>query len=232
MPVHWPAIQSIRGPRVSDNIFREVDEELRKDKLQDLWKRYGTLVIAGCVALVLGTAGSVLWRNHQADQRSAESARFAAAIELVQRGDNANAVTAFSALADDAGSGYALIARFQEAAARAETGDSQGAVAVYDGIVADGGADQIYRDLAALMAAMQLANVASAADLEARLQALLTDDNPWRFSAQELIATVAVREGRTAAAVESFKALTEAADAPPGVRARAQQMLNALGEGG
>ena len=217
---------------MSDNLFREVDEELRKDKLQDLWKRYGAVVIAGCVALVLGTAGSVFWRNYQADQRSAESAQFAAAIALAERGDNAGAINAFAALAGDASTGYALIARFHEAAARAETGDSQGAVAVYDGIVADGGADQIYRDLAALMAAMQLANVASAADIEARLQALLADDNAWRFSARELIATVAVREGRTAAAVADFRTLTEAADAPPGVRARAQQMLNALGEGG
>ena len=63
-------------------------------------------------------------------------------------------------------------------------------------------------------------------------QLLLADDNAWRFSARELIATVAVREGRTAAAVADFRTLTEAADAPPGVRARAQQMLNALGEGG
>lgn len=217
---------------MSDNLFREVDEELRKDKLQDLWKRYGAVVIAGCLALVLGTAGSVLWRNYQADQRSAESARFAAALELVERGDSAAAVSAFAALADDAGGGYALVARFHEAAARAETGDQQGAVAVYDGIVADGGADQIYRDLAALLAAMQLANVASGADIEARLRSLLADDNPWRFSARELLAVVAVREGRTAAAVESFRALTAAVDAPPGVRARAQQMLNALGEGG
>ena len=99
---------------MSDNLFREVDEELRKDKLQDLWKRYGAVVIAGCLALVLGTAGSVLWRNYQADQRSAESARFAAALELVERGDSAAAVSAFAALADDAGGGYALVARFHE----------------------------------------------------------------------------------------------------------------------
>lgn len=216
---------------MSDNLFREVDEELRKDKLQDLWKRYGVVVMAGCVALVLGTGGSVLWRNYQADERRAESARFAAALELVERGDNATAVNAFAALADDAGGGYALVARFHEAAARAETGDMQGAVAVYDGIVADGGADQVYRDLAALLAAMHLANIASAADMEARLQTLLADDNPWRFSARELVATVAVREGRTTAALDSFRELAEAVDAPPGVRARAQQMLNALGGG-
>ncbi len=216
---------------MSDNLFREVDEDLRKDKLQALWKRYGAVVIAGCVALVLGTAGSVFWRDYQAGQRSADSARFAAAIDLVERGDNAAAVDAFVALADDAGGGYALLARFHEAAARAETGDGRGAVAVYDGIAADGGPDQVYRDLAALMAAMQLANSASAADIETRLQALLADDNPWRFSARELIAAVAVREGRTAAAVESFRTLAEADEAPPGLRARARQMLDALGAG-
>ena len=48
------------GPFVSD-IFREVDEEVRREQLQKLWDRYQNLVIAALVLIILGVAG---WRGY------------------------------------------------------------------------------------------------------------------------------------------------------------------------
>jgi hypothetical protein len=43
---------------VSD-IFREIDEEVRREQFMKLWERYGNLLIAACVVLVVAVAG---WR--------------------------------------------------------------------------------------------------------------------------------------------------------------------------
>ena len=53
---------------VSD-IFREIDEELRRDNFRKLWSRYGRYVIAAAV-LVLVVAGAIVaWRDHQLSER-------------------------------------------------------------------------------------------------------------------------------------------------------------------
>ena len=40
-------------------VLQEVDEAVRKDDLKLWWNRYGTLVVAGAVAVVVVAAGAV-----------------------------------------------------------------------------------------------------------------------------------------------------------------------------
>ncbi|NJL09061.1 MAG: tetratricopeptide repeat protein, partial [Methylacidiphilales bacterium] len=54
------------------DIFREVEEEVRREKLRALWDKYGGLVLALAVAIVIGVAG---WRGWEWWQhRQAEAA--------------------------------------------------------------------------------------------------------------------------------------------------------------
>ena len=48
------------------DIFREIDEELRRENLLKLWSRYGKYVIAVAVLAVLIAGSVVAWREHQA----------------------------------------------------------------------------------------------------------------------------------------------------------------------
>lgn len=211
------------------DIFREVEEEVRKDRLLKLWKKYGSYVIIACFALVAGVAVSVAWREYQESQRLAEAERFIAAVDLLQQGETQAAAEAFEALGEEADSGYAVVARLREAAARAESGDREGALAVYDRIAGEQEFPQIYRDLASLLGAMLIADSAPAAEIEQRLAALLQPTSPWRFSAHELVALAAYREGRLEQARQGFEKLASDTSAPAGVRARSRQMLNAIG---
>ena len=63
------------------DIFQEVDEEVRRDRFNKFWKEYGAYVIAAAVALVLGTAASVGWREYNAQRQQEDSDRFAAAAK-------------------------------------------------------------------------------------------------------------------------------------------------------
>ena len=95
------------------DIFREVDEDIRRERYSKLWKRYGKYVIAGAVAIVVLTAGREGWKQYQTAQREVAGERFAQALDLAASGRETDAVTAFSALADDAGAGYATLARLR-----------------------------------------------------------------------------------------------------------------------
>jgi len=64
--------------------------------------------------------------------------------------------------------------------------------------------------------------------LTARLGPLLAADSPWRFSARELSALIALRKGDTEQARASYTALADDPKTPSGARARAAEMLRAL----
>jgi hypothetical protein len=153
-----------------------------------------------------------------------------AAAQLLEKGDVAAAVTSFQSLAADASTGYGVIAKFQAATARLKSGDKTGALNAYDQIATGSGMDPIFQGLAQLQAVMLLIDDGAKDDLERRIAPLLADGSPWRYSGLELQAALKHREGDLAGARAAFKALSEDAAAPGGMRSRANQMLAAFGE--
>ena len=211
------------------DIFREVDEDVRKARYLKLWKAYGPYAIAVAAVIALGVAGGAGWDRYQESQREADGLRFAEALQVAQEGRHAVAAAAFAELGASASGGYRTFSRFQEAAARARDGDPAAAVAIYDGIAADRGAEDAFRDLASLLAVLQLIDSAGADEIDRRLEPLLGEDGAWRYSARELSALVAQKRGDVTGARETFAALVADSGAPNGVRARAAEMLAALG---
>lgn len=215
-----------------DLLFREIDEELRQEQWQKLWQAYGKYAIAGVVALVLGVAGFEGWRAWDVSTSRAEGKRFAEALGLAASDRADEALQAFTSIAADSRDGYRLLARFQEARLLARRGDAASAAAAYRAMAEDGGVDPLYRDLAAILGALQTLNTAGA-DLEAlkrRIEPLAADGAPFRWSAREVLALAAEQSGDRAGARKRFAALAEATGAPRGVRARAREMLSILGE--
>jgi hypothetical protein len=137
---------------VSD-IFREIDEELRRDNLLKLWSRYGRYVVAFVVIVLVVAGGIVAWRDHQLSERRLQSQRYASALALAREGKEAEAAKVFAAIAQESG-GYAVLASFEEAELVAKSGDRKGAVAAYDRIAAKGGLDPAFRGLAVLLSVM------------------------------------------------------------------------------
>ena len=211
------------------DIFREVDEEVRKDKASELWKKYGIYVVLACIILVLGTAGRVAWRHYDTERQMEEASRYVAASRLSNAGDLDAAIGSLASLSEEASGGYGLIARFREAAARGANDDVDSAVRLYDRLAADSGIDDMFRELASLRAAMLLFDTADPADLSARLAPLAQDNKPWRYSALELQALLKFRTGDIDGAKTAFGALVEDANAPNGLKARAREMLAAMG---
>jgi hypothetical protein len=210
---------------VSD-VFQEVDEELRRDKAAELWKRYGNYVLGAAIAIVVGTAGYVVWRDYTHRQATAHSSAFFTAA-LTAPSDPPTAIAAFDALARDSSGAYAALARLREAALKAD--DREAAAATYRSIVEDGSVPQELRDIARLLASIQSAEKSAPAEVEAQLQTLRADSSPWRHSATELAALAALRVGETAKARELFVRISDDPAAPTAMRGRAAEMIASLG---
>ena len=213
------------------DIFREIDEELRQDRLEKLWKAYGKYAIAGAVALVLAVAAFRGWQEYRVKQRVAESGQYMAAIALMTDGKDKEAADLFAAIAGKAGDTYGALARFQQAALKAKAGDAAGAIALYDGLARDDSLTRPLRDAALLLAVMHAMDRpdADAKALSARLDPLLADNGPWRSSASELAGLLALKSGDAAKARERFKAIADDTEAPPNIRARATEILAVIG---
>jgi len=221
-----PAFRRLES--VLADIFQEVEEDLRRDKAAEYWKRYGRYIIAAAVFIVVATAAYVGWKEYRQRQLTAYGERFAAALTLVQQKKEAEALAAFDALAKDAGVGYGTLARFRAAAVKSHQGDRAGAAAIYEAVARDGGVDPLYAELALLYYVLEMLESGDPADLAKRLEPLLAPKGAWRYSARELVAILALRTGDAGKARENFTALADDPKTPNGVRARAAEMLRAL----
>ena len=218
---------------LQDSLLREVDEDLRRDRMLRLWKRYGSFAIALVIGLLVAVAGVQIWKHYERQRLAEASMQFAEASAAAAT-DPALAVAGFAALADEGPRGYALLARLQEAALLARQGDHAGAVAAYER-AARSTDDAVYRDLATLMsvlAAMQApAGEVDANEVEGKLARLAGDSDPWRYSARELQALMALKSGQTAEAERLLKQLVADPGVPAGVRERAEILLATSGQG-
>jgi hypothetical protein len=211
---------------VSD-IFREIDEELRRDNLLKLWSRYRRYIIAIAVSALVVAGGIVAWRDHQLSERRAQATRYAAALTLARDGKEADAVKVFAAIADEGG-GYSILASFEEAALLAKSGDREAAVAAYDRILAASEFDSNLRGLAVLLSALQRMPEADPHTTIDRLAPLTASGNPWRPSAIELTALARLKLEDKSGALDLFKSLADDPATPESMRARAAEMAVAL----
>ena len=214
-----------KGGDVSD-IIREVDEELRRENYEKLWRKYGSYALGLAALIVLGVAAYFEWQHYTANQHAERARQYEAALQLVAAADP-GAPAALQAVASGA-DGYAALAQLQEAALKAKAGDVNGAVAIYEKMTTDGAIDQSLRDLALILLALHTADTAAPDLLAQRLQPLTAASSPWRYSALELTAVLAQRAGDNAKAEQILTALADDLNAPQALRQRATEMLHAL----
>ncbi len=209
-------------------LFREVDDDLRHEQMTRLWKAYGPWLIAAAVIIVAIVAGYQGWQAWQKQVRVDEARAFEQAIA---KGAESPAETAdaLAAMAKDAGTGYGAVARLGRASLLLQDGKRDEAVAVLQALAGDGAADPVMRDMARVLwgqTALQGSDAAAAI-----VAPLAAPGNAFQASAMEVRALAALKNGDKAEARRLFKELGDLPTAPGGVRARATEMLAALGDG-
>lgn len=214
------------------DIFQEVDEEVRSDRLKQFWRAYGSYVIATAVVIVLVTSGRVIWKNYTESRAERESESFASAVALETSGKTDEAIAAYNDLSQNASTGVAVLARLRAAATLLSAGKEDEAIAAYDALSADTSADREIRDLGALNAASLMMNRDPSDDVRMRLEKLAVDDGAWKYSAKELLGLMSFRQGDLVNARVLFMALAENPETPNNIRSRVSAFLAILDAAG
>lgn len=208
------------------DIFQEVEEDVRRERYEQLWKKYGNYIIAAASVVVLAVGGYQAWTAYDLNQRRAVSDRYQAADEFIRANDPVKAEAAFAELARDAPSGYATLAKFQLSAALLAQGKRDPAIVLLRELAES--SDPVISSVARLRLAWTIADAAARPEIISILAPLTTPDSPWRFAAAEVMAYLDFMQGSRSDAQAAFTKLSEEPAAPPSLRQRAAAIAGYL----
>ncbi|AJY44739.1 tetratricopeptide repeat protein [Martelella endophytica] len=211
-----------------DSFIREVNEELRSDRMRDAWRRYGRYLIAAAVLLVIGTAG---WRGYeywQSRQAAASGDIFLTALNQINEGNLDAAEKTLDQLKQEGHGAYPVLAQLRAATLLSENGDTAAAISAFSTIGKDRSVPEAIRDAAKLRAGWLMVDDASYDQVSAEVEELSNDGNPFRFSAREILGLTAYRLKDYPRAQDWFEAIANDTEAPRNVLNRAQIMLEVM----
>jgi len=208
-----------------DALFREVDEELRRDQLKKLWEQYGTYFLAAAALIVVGVGGNQWWQGRRIAAAEAAGSRFEEALDLLQTGKADEAQKALGSIAGGRRDAYATLARLSLAGEDVKAGKTAEAIAAYEAVAKDS-PDQLIKEFARLQAAALKIDSADFTEMKNRLNDLIGDKSPWRYMARELWGVAALRSGQADEARQVLAPLSADPRAPAAVRERAEAMMS------
>lgn len=209
----------------TDSFIDEVNEEVRKDRLYGLLRRYGWI---GALVIVL-IVGGATWSEFQKAQARAEAQALGDSMLTALNADDP-----LSRASDlekiGSGSPEALaIAQMMAAAEYVVAGDPNAAVALLDEVALNGDVPEIYRQVASFKAATTQDSGMSEDDRLSRLQGLSQPGSPLRLLAEEQLALNEVATGNTEAAIGMYQSILIDAEVTSDLQQRALQVIVALG---
>ena len=211
------------------DFIREVDEEYRRDRIMEIWKRYSGVIIGLVILFVAAVGGWRYWQHAEQQRAEAAASRYEDAVRLARDGKSDEAEKALEAVAKDAPQGYAVLSRFRLAAELGK-GDAENGAKAFDALAGDGRVEPVMQDLARLRAAMLRMDPDPAA-AQSGLERLSTPSNVWRHSAREFLGLMALKRGDYDAAGRWFDQIAADRETPAALRQRLQ-IYTALVAGG
>ena len=211
----------------TDQAFlREVDEELRRDKVAAAARRWGFIAIVAVVAGLLAFGGWLYWQHRQSQAAGIEGEQLQAAYDQLQAGRPAPAL---ATLARSDRDGYRALALLAQADALIAKNDTKGAAAKFAAVAGDASLGQPFRDLATVRRTALEFDTLPPQQVVERLRPLAVTGNPWFGSAGEMTAIAHLRQNRRDLAGRLFGQIAKADDVPASIRQRAVQMAGLLG---
>jgi hypothetical protein len=210
-----------------DSIFREVDEELRSERMRNLWRRYGPYLIGGAIGVVLLVAVNEGWQWWQNTNAARSSDQFFVALDLADQGDFAAAQEQLNTVIAEGAGGYPMLARFEQAAILATEGKAAEAVAAYDAL-ASADTPRRLREIALVLAARLLVDSGDVTAVQSRIGGLIDPGNPLSGIAREALGLVQYRAGNLAEARATFEEIVADASASQELVGRARVYVDQL----
>jgi hypothetical protein len=216
-------------PNSNEAFYREVDEELRRDRAAEAWNRYRWMIVGGLVLLLAAVGGFIWWQNYRYDRAGATGEALVSALDQMEKGSFKAAAPQLDPAEQSSIEGYRAAGEFARADLMIEGGNVAGAIAIFQRIAADEDLAEPYRKAALIrQTALEFDRLQPDAIIQ-RLRPMIRRGHPWFGSAGELTGHAHLRQQRPDLAAQVFYALANDETVPASIRSRAVQMAGALG---
>jgi hypothetical protein len=215
-----------------DSFIREVNEELRSDQMKAVWRRFGRIIVALAVLIVVGTAA---YRGYEywADSRASRSGdQFLAALKLADDDKLDEAKKALADLEANGSGSYPILSKMRAASLLAQQGDKKGAIDAFTAVGNDEAVPEAIRNAAKLRAGWLLVETGTYDQVSAEVEVLAVAGNAFRHSARELLGLAAFKAGDFGKAKEWFDAIENDNETPANVANRAKMLLGVIAASG
>ena len=207
----------------NDSFIDEVTEDLRRDRLFNLFRRYGWIAIL----LVLALVGGTVWSEYTKGRDQQQAQGWGDAVLAAQQGENT--VTALAAVDPDGSVGRKALAEMLAAGAEAEAGATNAAADRLKAAAAAVTADPVLHDLALLKAVMVSGAAMDAAERDQILSALSKPGAPYELLALEQKAVALIGAGRNEDAITLIGQIQQKDGLSEPLRRRLSEMMITLG---
>ena len=216
-------------PDITDTFVKEVDENLRRDRLRDFFRENGGWIAAG-VVLFLAISGGIIWYQQYRQQRAeAQVEQLAQIYKDIGVGNTAKVPQQLDDLSHSGSKAVRASALFTRAAFALQQNDQKLAIASFKAIRDDSSLPDSYRNAALIRQTALEFDQLQPQQVIAQLEPLAKPDNPWFGSAGEMTALALIKQGKTREAGQLFATLAKDKDVPDGIRNRSLQISGSLG---
>ncbi|NUQ17378.1 MAG: tetratricopeptide repeat protein [Sphingomonas sp.] len=216
-------------PDISDTFVKEVDENLRRDRIRDFFRENGGWIAAG-VALFLVISGGIIWYQQHREQRAeGQVEQLAQIYKNIGAGNTSRLSQQLDDLSQSGSKAVRASALFTRAAFALQQNDQKLAIASYKAVRDDSSLPDSYRNAALVRETALEFDQLQPQQVIAQLEPLAKPGNPWFGSAGEMTALALIKQGKTREAGQLFATLAKDRDVPDGIRNRSIQISGSLG---
>lgn len=206
---------------MNDNVLREIDQDLRNEKLRQFWRRFRVPILASVALLVAITAGSSIYEDHRSKKAGEAMVKLDAAIQQLQAGKPSEAAGSFDKLASESQGELRDMALLWQARAEAQAQQADAALRTLNSLAEKpAGKDLVWRDMACLRL--------MAANADAPKACAAASNSPLKSQRLEWHAALLWQQGKADEARMLLRAIVDDENTPPSQRERAQRLMRAL----
>lgn len=213
-----------------DAFIREIDEELKNEKLKKIWDKYGLFIIIFIIAAISAAVSFETFKSWNEKRNQEFSDTYAYALNLQNQGRYAEAMEVLDKLQKSKKAIYSDIAEIQMANIMVEQNKIEEAIAVLENVVKDKDFNPQMKEIATIKLASYKLDYAPSEEIQEMLTPLVRQNGVWTNIAKEMLAMLAVRDGDLDRAKTLYQEISVAANTPESLKARAQDTLNVIEE--
>ncbi|MBN8845227.1 MAG: tetratricopeptide repeat protein [Sphingomonadales bacterium] len=220
------------SPNNNAALMQEVDEAVRKDRLDSIAKNYGRLIVGGVIAALIAFGGYLYWGHRQEVARGEKGEELIAAMEKLQANQPTAATAALKKLEGEGNPAYRAAALIQQSNMKAQGGDLKGAAALLAQVAGDTKLDKSLRDMALIRQTALEFDTLKPDAVIARMKPIVDAKDPqssWFASAAELTATAYYQSGQFDKAGALYGRIAKLPKLTPSLQSRTRQMAGMLG---